>query len=477
MHDVVVIGAGVIGCAIARELSRRRLAVAVLDAAPDIAAGASKANSGIVHAGYDAEPGSLKAITNIAGNAMFGQWADELRFPFKRIGSLVLCLHEESRPILEGLLARGRENGVPDLAIVDRKRLEEMEPNIGRQAVAALHAPSGGITCPYETTIALAENAAANGVEFHLNQKVARIERRNGGYRLATPDGQFSARAVVNAAGLHADDINNMVSGETMRITPRSGQYCLFDKASGDMVRHTLFQLPTPTGKGVLVTPTVDGNLLAGPTNVELDDKADVATRRSSQRELLRIAAKSVDALPYNAIITAFTGLRAHSSSDDFIIGETKGAPGFFNAAGIESPGLTAAPAIAAMVADMAAAKLGTEMNDDFNPIRPRIAKFREMDATERAECIGRDSRFGRVVCRCETVTEAEVVEAVRRIPGARDLDGVKRRTRAGMGRCQGGFCSPRIMEILARELGTPIGEITKSGPGSWILAGRNKMA
>ena len=476
MHDVVVIGAGVTGCAVARELSRRRLDIAVLDAAPDVACGTTRANSAIVHSGCDAKPGSLKALTNVKGNALFDEWAAELEFPFRRNGSLIICFDDASRPRLDELRLRGVENGVPGLEVIDRARLLELEPCMGARAIAALHAPTGGITCPYEMTIALAENAAANGVEFHLGQKVVGIERRGDAFVVVTASGQFAAKTIVNAAGVFADELNNMVSARKLKIIPRSGQYCLFDKTAGRLASRTLFQLPTSMGKGVLVSPTVDGNLVVGPTAIDLDDKTDVSTRRESQEQILRVAALTIENLPARDVIAVFTGLRAHLPEDDFIIGETPDVPGFYNAAGIESPGLTSAPAIAGMIAEMIAERLSPSPNTAFDPRRPSIPKFREMSADERGAHIARDPAYGKVVCRCETVTEAEVVAAIRRRPGARDLDGVKRRVRAGMGRCQAGFCSSQVAAILARELGIPVEEVTKFGGGSRILVGRNRM-
>ena len=476
MYDVIIIGAGVVGCAVARELSRLRLDVAVLEAGHDVAVGTTKANSAIVHSGCDAKPGTLKAATNVRGNAMFAEWARELEFPFRQNGSLILCFDAESLPKLDEILERGRANGVPDLRVVDRAGLEELEPGVGREAIAALYAPTGGITCPYEMTVALAENAAANGVEFHFGQRVSGVVKLADGFAVDTPAGGFKSRVVVNAAGVFADEINNMVSSRKLTIVARAGQYCLFDKTAGCLARQTLFQLPTKMGKGVLVSPTVDGNLIVGPTAVDLDDKSDVSTHRDLQELVLRVAAQSVENLPARDIITVFTGLRAHCSEDDFVIGEAADVSGFFNLAGIESPGLTAAPAIAVMAAEMVGGRLAARPNPDFVPRRPAIPKFREMDAEERSRAIAGNPAYGKVVCRCENVTEAEVLEAVRRHPGARDLDGVKRRVRAGMGRCQGGFCSPQILAILSRELGMPWEQVSKFGGESRLLVGKNKM-
>ena len=475
MFDITVIGAGVIGCSIARELCKYKLKVCVIDKASDVADGTSKANSAIIHAGFDAKPNTLKGRLNAKGNAMFDKLAVELDFPFNRIGSLVLCFDEGDVEKLIELKAQGDKNGVQGLEIVDKKRLKEIEPNISEDVVAALYAPTGGIVCPYEMTIALAENAAVNGAEFKFNSEVKAIKKVEDIYIISTDNEEIETKLIINAAGVYADEINNMVSNNKIHIIPRRGEYCLLDKAAGKIVSKTIFQLPTKLGKGILVTPTVDGNLLIGPNAVDLEDKEDITTTREGLEDIIKKAKLSVSDIPVNQIITSFSGLRAHSLQDDFIIGETADAENFINAAGIESPGLSSAPAIAAMVEEIVVKKLKPEENYDFNPIRKGIPKFREMNNEERKEIIAKDSAYGKIVCRCETVTEGEIVEAIRRPLGAKTLDGVKRRTRAGMGRCQSGFCSTKIVDILARELKVSPMEITKFGRESRLLVGKNK--
>lgn len=470
--DVVIVGAGVVGCAAAWRLARHRLTVAVIEAGPDVAVGATKANSGIIHAGFDAVPGSLKAAANVRGNAMFDQLARELEFPFRRNGSLVLAFREDAVAELEALRQRGIANGVPGLRILDRDELRRLEPAVGRNAVAALHAPTGGIAGPYEFAVALAENAAVNGVAFHFDRRVETVEPAADGYRLVGEGWEMAATAVINAAGIHADELNNVVSTVKRHITPRAGQYCLLDKVSGGLAAHTLFQLPGPLGKGVLVTPTAHDNLLVGPNAMDVEDKENKATHAEWQRHILALASESVAGIDPRQIITMFTGLRAHEDGNDFVIGEAENAPRFYNALGIESPGLTAAPAIGRMLEDMVTASLRPEPNPEYQPRRPAIPRFAEMADDERRRRIAADPAWGRVVCRCETVTEAEVREVIRRTPGARGLDGVKRRVRAGMGRCQGGFCSPRVMAILAEELGVELAQVCKSGLGSEVLIG-----
>ena len=477
MYDILIIGAGVTGCAIARELSRYNAKIAVVEKSYDVAMGSSKANSAIVHAGYDAKPGTNKAAMNIAGNVLFDQLAKDLDFPFVRNGSLILCFDEGDRPELEKLLARGIENGVQGLEIIERAELEKMEPHIGPKVVAALWAPTGGIVCPYEMTIALAENAAENGAEFFFNQAVQQVEKKGDTFVVTTKDKVYESKILINAAGLFADDIHNMLAGadDKIEIKPRSGQYVLMDKKAGHMAKHTLFQLPTAMGKGILVTPTVDGNLLLGPTAVNINDKTDVATYADQYREIIDIAMLSVENIPVRQGITAFTGLRAHCTRDDFVLGHVPGVPGMIDAAGIESPGLTSAPAIGAKMVTFVGELMTLTAKGSFKATRHGIPKFREMSQEERADIIAQNPLYGKIICRCETVSEGEIVAAINRPLGARDVDSVKRRTRSGMGRCQGGFCAPQITAILARELKAPMTEITKAGPGTELLVGRNR--
>ncbi|WP_411680576.1 NAD(P)/FAD-dependent oxidoreductase [Clostridium thailandense] len=475
MFDVTIVGAGVIGCSIARELSRYKLKVCVIDKDSDVANGTTKANSAIVHAGFDAKPATLKGKLNAKGNAMFDKLAEELDFPFKRIGSLVLCFDKDDLGKLNDLKEQGDKNGVPGLEIIEGDKLREKEPNISDEVVAAMHAPTGGIVCPYEMTIALAENAFTNGVDFKFETKLETINKVNNMYVLKTNKGNIETNIVINAAGVFADEINNMVSNNKLTIVPRKGEYCLFDKSVGNMISKTVFQLPTKMGKGILVTPTVDGNLLVGPNAVDIEDKNDLDTSAEGLNDVLNKAGLSIKQVPTRQVITSFSGLRAHSVENDFRIGEAKDAENFINAAGIESPGLSSAPAIAEMVVNIIVEKLSPSKNEGFNPIRKGIPKFREMNNEERNKLIQQDSRYGKIICRCETVTEGEIINAIKRPLGARTLDGVKRRTRSGMGRCQSGFCAPRIVEILSRELNILPTEVTKFGGKSQLLVGKDK--
>ena len=414
---------------------------------------------------------------NIRGSQMMEELSRKLDFPYKRNGSLVLCFDEKDRPRLEKLLQQGKENGVEGLEILEKKELLALEPALSEEVVCALHAPTGGIVCPFKLTIALAENAAVNGVEFHLNEGVKRVQPGTvEGYTVETGKGTYETRIVVNAAGLYGDEIHNQVSGEKLHITPRKGEYCLMDKKIGQLVSHTIFQMPTAMGKGVLVTPTVHGNLMVGPTATDISDKEGVDTTAEGLDEVLKKAALSVKSLPRGVTITSFAGLRAHEDHDDFILGEVKDAPGFFDAVGIESPGLTSAPAIGEWMAEKIVEKLRktqkVDEKKDFQETRKDIPNIASMDQAEAAALIAENPAYGTIICRCEKVTEGEIIDAIRRPLGARSLDGIKRRTRAGMGRCQAGFCSTKVMDILARELGIPLEEVTKAGGASRMLTG-----
>lgn len=477
-YDVIIIGAGVNGCAVARELSRYQLNVAVLEREEDVCCGTSKANSGIVHAGFDAPVGSRKAELNVEGNQMMQSLARELDFPFQQNGSLVLCLSKSQRPQLEELYQRGVANNVKQLRIVEKDELRELEPHVSQEAVAALYAPTGGIVCPFGLTIALGENACENGVEFYFNRQVTDVEQADGTWRVHTTDRAgrqeiWETACVVNAAGVYADVFHNMVSERRLHITPRRGEYCLLDRNTQGLVKHTVFQLPGKYGKGVLVTPTVHGNTLLGPTAVDVEDKEETATSREGLEELAAKAAQSVQGIPMNQVITSFAGLRAHEDGDDFVLEEA--APGFFDCAGMESPGLTSAPAVGKRLASMVAERLQPEEKKEFKAERKGILNPALLGREERARLIRQQPAYGTIVCRCEMISEGEILDAIRRPLGAKSLDGVKRRTRAGMGRCQSGFCSPKVMELLARECGVSMEEVTKCGGGSRIIQGVNK--
>lgn len=474
MYDAVIIGAGVVGGMIARELSSYDVKICLLEKESDVATGATKANSGIVHAGFDAKPGTLKAKLNVLGSKMMKKVTDELGVKYKNNGSVVVAFDENDRKILEELKKRGGENGVEGLSILERNELSKIESAISENVVCVLYAPTGGIVCPYELTVAAVGNAMDNGALLKTNFEVDSIEEINGGYKVSSKSDSVTAKVVINAAGLFSDKIASMVGDNSFTITPRKGEYILLDKECGELVSHTIFRTPSKMGKGILVSPTVDGNLLTGPTSLDIDDKTNNETTAEGFAHIIKEANENVSGIPFNKTITSFCGLRATGSTGDFIINSPK--PGFINVAGIESPGLSASPAIAVTVTKM------VEENGvllikkaNYNPIRKPSHYFREASVREKNEIIKKDRRFGKIICRCEGITEGEIIEAIRTNPKPSDLDGVKRRTRAQMGRCQGGFCSPYIIKLLAKEMGVDVLKITKCGGESKVIAGKTK--
>ena len=485
-YDVVIIGAGVVGCSIARELSRYDLRVCVVDRNSDIGEGTSKANSGIVHAGYDAKPGTLKAKLNVQGSVMMPNLAKQLGIPFMRNGSMVVALSDEDVPHMKELYDRGCENGVDGLRILTREEALAMEPNLSDDTKGALFAPTGGIICPFRLTSAMAESANVNGVDFHLLTYVESITKIMGGYKLEAKhydefdpakdtEITYDAKVFINAAGVYADRFHNMMSDDRLTITPRKGEYCLLDTTAGQHVGRTIFRMPSAYGKGILVSPTIHGNLLVGPTATDLDDKEGTFTTSEGLNAVNLPGATAVRNLPMKEVITSFAGLRPHGDRGDFVIGELPGCPGFIDAAAIESPGLSASPAIGVMVAGIVKGILNPGLKDNFIEELKPLTYMKLLSAEEQQALIEKDSTYGNIICRCASVSEGEILETIHRPLGARTLDAVKRRTGANMGRCQGGFCYPKVMEILSRELDIPIELITKKGRGSEILKGRIK--
>ena len=468
--DVAVIGGGVVGALTARELRKYHIDVAVLEAADDVAAGASRANSGIVHAGFDAPVGSLKAKYNVLGNALMEGVCAELGVPFLRSGSLVAARGAEEEAQLQVLLERGRQNGVPDLEIIGRDRLLEMEPHTADGVTAALHAPAGGIVCPYGLTIAAMGNAMDNGARLLTGFEATSAQQTKDGWLLRSAKGQeVTARIVVNCAGAGAEYVASLFGDTFFHIGLRRGEYMLLDRAAGDFASHTVFSVPTKAGKGVLVTPTVDGNLLIGPTSVE-DEVYSTAVRRPAFGEIQEKASWMLRDIPFGQVITSFAGERAYCDRHDFIL--EWGKENVFHAAGIESPGLTSSPAIARDIAGQLAKRLGAAENKDFSPFRRSMHWLKELSEAEKNAVIARDPAYGRIVCRCEEVSLGEIRDAVRQNPPARTLDGVKLRTRAGMGRCQSGFCQPNVFHELMEECGLRAEEVTKFGGKSFIITG-----
>lgn len=476
MYDITVIGAGITGTFIARELSKYQLRVLLIDKENDIANGTTKANSAIVHAGYDAEEGTLKAKLNVRGNELYEVVCKDLHVPFKRIGSLVIAFNEEEMETVQKLYERGIKNGVPQMEILDKAGVLKLESNLSEEIVGALYAKTAGIVGPWELAIALAENALENGVELLLNSLVADIRKIESGYCITAGDRKIESRMIINCAGIHSDEVNNLVNSPSFEILPNRGEYNLFDKSAGNIVNTAVFSCPSNAGKGVVVMPTVHGNLLIGPTAEYVDSKSSLATTLEGLAAISEHAQRTLKQISFKNVITSFTGLRAKTKTQDFIIEESKESLGFFNVAGIDSPGLTSAPAIAEYVVELVKERIeNMEVKRDFNPHRRPNIHFMELSDIEKAKLIEKDSRFGRIICRCENITEGEIVDVINRKAGARTLDGVKRRARPGSGRCQGGFCAPRVMEILARELETDITDIVKDRPDSFILTGKSK--
>ena len=475
--NVIIIGGGVVGCAVARLLSRYQSDVTLLEAAEDIADGASKANSGIVHAGFDAVPGTLKAKLNVEGANMYPALCAEIDAPYGNPGAMVLAFSEENRATIQELYEQGVQNGVKNLRVIERDQILSLEPNVNPDVVCALYAPTSGLTSPYELTCALADHAAVNGVNFMLNTRVNAIQKDGSGFKLCTSRGAMRCDIVINCAGVGSAELHNQLSDRKLTIIPRKGEYYLLDHVKPLLFNMTMFQTPTAMGKGVLVSPTVHGNLLLGPSAIDVEDGTDVATTAEALK-LVRDAAKLT--WPKENLrntVTTFAGMRAHEKGGDFIIGAVEGAKGAYETVGIESPGLSAAPAIARMLVDQIACENKLNEKPDWKPAPKREKPFYAMTLEERAEAVARDSENGVLVCRCEQVTEAEVRAAIRRPVGARSIDGVKRRTRAGMGRCQGGFCSPRVLEILSEELRIDPTEVTKCGGESKVLVGTIRQA
>ena len=475
MYDVAIIGAGVIGSSIFRELTKYNLKVVILEKEKDVSMGSSKANSAIVHAGYDPKEGTLMAKYNVRGNEMFEDLCKELSVPFKRNGSLILAFDDEDLNTIKALYENGTKIGVKDLKILSKEEVLKMEPNLNEEIKGALYAPTGGIVGPFEYTIALVENGVSNGGEVKLKKEVVSIEKKDI-FKITTADGEtIEAKFVINAAGLYADKIHNLICKESFKITPRSGQYFVIDKNQGKIVNHTIFQCPSKLGKGVLVTPTVHGNLLIGPDAIDIEGKEEVKTTGEGLESVRQASMRTTKKVNFREGIRNFAGLRAISDTDDFIVEENDEVKGFIDVAGMKSPGLTSAPAIALDVVDILhKAGCTLENKENFIGTRKQI-HFMELGPKEKAELIKENPQYGRIVCRCESITEGEIVDAIKRSFEELSLDGVKRRCRPGMGRCQGGFCGPKVQEIIAREYNIPLEKVVLEKDNSYILVGKSK--
>lgn len=471
MFDIAVIGAGVVGAMVAHELAKYDVSICILEKESDVAMGATRANSAIVHAGFDAAVGSLKAKFNVQGSKMMQKVCQDLGVKYKNNGSLVVGFDQTDRQTLQNLLERGVANGVEGLMILERDEILKLEPNIGKEVKYALHAPTGAIVCPYELALAGVGNAMDNGAELLCDFEVKSIEKKDGFFEISSDSAKIEAKYVVNCAGVYSDTVASMVADIDFDVHARRGEYMLLDKSCGSLVSHTIFCTPSVMGKGILVSPTVDGNLLLGPTAQDIDDKTDTKTTVEGLASVRAQATRNVDGINFSKVITSFTGLRSVGSTHDFIINAKEG---FVNCAGIESPGLSASPAIALYVSqllfDMGMTK---EPRKDHIATREALHAFSEMSIEQKNEVIKSDPRYAHIICRCESVTEGEIVKALTTNPKPRDLDGVKRRTRSGMGRCQGGFCMPYVMELIAKHTGTPYDQIQKGRAGSNILVGK----
>lgn len=474
VYDVVIVGAGVTGAMLARNLSRYRLEVCLLEKENDVAMGASKANSGIIHGGYDPEPGTLKAFLNAGGVELLFQVAEELDVPCKRNGSMVCAFSPEEDATLEMLYRRGITNGTPGIAILSGDEARRLEPCLSGEVTSVLHVPNAGIISPYELTIAAAGNAMDNGVTLKRNFEVTDIRKEDCFTVTSVTGEEVKGKYLVNCAGARADKIAQMAGDGFFEIIPRSGEYLLLDKIEGSKATHTLFPCPTKNGKGILVSPTVHGNLLLGPTATEVDSPEHLETTTEGLSKVIRLATKTLPTVNLRQVITSFTGVRASEKGGDFILKESERVPGLIHGAAIDSPGLTCCVVIAeVLTALLAKAGLPLETKEKWNGRRISPCRFRELSEAEQAQWIARDPAFGKIVCRCETVSEGEILQAIRQNPAAMDLDGVKRRTRSGMGRCQGGFCGPYVMQMISRETGIPMEQVTKNGSGGNMLTER----
>ncbi len=476
MYDVLIIGAGVIGGSIFRELTKYNLKVSVLEKENDVSMGTTKANSAIIHAGFDPDPESVVAKYNVRGNEMYEGICKELDVPFKRNGAMVVAFAEENMATLETLYKKGVKMGVKGLRLLNKEETLKKEPNLNDTVVGALYAPTSGIVWPFQYTIALFENAVSNGGELYLESEVVSIEKNDGIFFVKTKNGkEFKARYVVNAAGVYADEVHNMIAKEKFSIRPRTGEYIVFDKSQGRLFNSTIFPCPSKMGKGLLVSPTVPGNLFIGPNAVDIDDKENKSTTQLGLDEIKKAANITTSKINYRESIRNFAGLRAISSTGDFIIEENDDVKGFIDVAGIKSPGLTCAPAIAEdVVKILEEAGLDLERKTNFILKRKQV-RFMDLSVDERNELIKEKPQYGNIVCRCESITEGEIVDAINRSFGQISIDGVKRRCRPGMGRCQGGFCSPKVLDIIAREKNISKEDVNLDKKDSFVLLEKTK--
>lgn len=472
MYDVAIVGSGITGSACAYFLSKYRLKIAVIEKNNDVCCGTTKANSAIIHAGYDPHPETLMAKLNVKGSEMAKEICAKLDVPYNQIGSLVVAFSEEETKTVEELFERGNANGVPDLKILNREELKEAEPMISDEALCALYAPSAAIVNPWEYGLAMAETAVRNGAEILLESEVTSIKKENGVFKITAGEKEIEAKYVINAAGVNCDDVHNMIAPPKFKVIPSAGEYYLLDKSEGKRARHVIFQCPNKDGKGVLVSPTVHGNLIVGP-NADARDKDDTSTKTRCLDFVREKAVKSVPSINFRENIRNFTGVRAATEIDDFII--EFACEGFLDLAGIKSPGLSAAPAIAGLAVKMLGESgLALEEKESFTDERTHL-RFKHLSDEEKNNAVKKNSAYGRVICRCETITEGEIIDALNSPIPPVSLDGIKRRAGTGMGRCQGGFCGPKVLEIMAKYKNEPFEAVLQDNTGSIILTGKTK--
>ena len=475
MFDIVIAGGGVIGGMVAREMTKYKLSVCIVEKENDVACGASKANSGIVHGGYDPEPDTLKAKMNTLGVEKLFETAEKLHVPIVRNGSMVCAFNAKEDETVKELYKRGLVNKTPNMQILTGDEARKIEPNLSQAITSVLWVRNAGIVCPYDLTIAAVGNAMDNGAELKLNFEIVQVEKTQGNFVITSQDGEtVEAKYLINCAGCGSDKVAKLCGDDSFAIIPRGGEYLLLDKAEGQCVSHTIFQCPSVEGKGILVSPTVDGNLLAGPTAGVVASAESKEITQAGIDAVTRLAAKSVPSVQFRNVITSFAGVRSSEKNGDFIIGFSEKTENLLHVAAIDSPGLTSCVAIAEYVVEiMKNAGVKLEENPSFDGTREDPHAFRKMTDEEKNAYIQENPAYGKIVCRCETVSEGEIRYALRTNPPACDIDGVKRRTRSGMGRCQGGFCGPYVMKLIAEERGIPMETVTKKGKGSEMVVGR----
>lgn len=471
MYDIIIVGAGAVGSAVAREASKYKLKVLVIDRENDVGNVTSMANSAIVHSGYDPKPGTKKAFHNVRGNKMYPQLCKDLDVEFKQIGSLTCATNDEEKEVIENYISRSKENGV-EIKLLSKEETKKLEPFISDNVIESLYAPSAGIVNPFEFTVALMENAMDNGVELNLNEEVTSLKKIDDGYLVVTNKGEYKSKIVVNSAGLYSDKISKMLGINTYDIKPRKGEYFVLDHFKQPFVSHVIFPTPTAKGKGILVTPTTHGNYLVGPSSEFVDDKEDFSTDKLTLDEVRAKSTLLVNNIPFQYIIRQFSGLRATGTTGDFIIEDHDG---FIVLGGIESPGLASAPSIALEVLELVSKNITLEAKKDFISKRRSVYRLAKMSEKEKNDLIKKDPRFGRIVCRCETISEGEIVDAIHRNAGPTSIKGVKKRCRPGFGKCQGGFCEPLILQILARELNKDPMSIKYDSDKAYILQKETK--